>query len=324
MTSVGRRVPRKEGVAKVTGAARYVDDLSFPGMLHGATVRSTIPRGEILSIRHDLDRDGFTLVDFRDIPGRNVVALIEDDQPCLAEREVRHAAEPILLIAHEDKEMLAAPRVAIEYRPAEPVYDPAASPKTFKEISIEKGKLERGFREADLVVEGEYRVGLQEQLYIETNGVIAVPENGGVTVYGSLQCPYYVHKALRVLLGLPAEKVRVVQTETGGGFGGKEEYPSILAGHAALLAVKARRPVKIVYDRVEDMVATTKRHPGVIRHRTGVTRDGRLTAIDIETVLDGGAYVTLSPVVLSRGAIHATGPYRCDHVRVRARVTMTN
>ena len=132
--AVGRAVARKEGIAKATGAARYVDDLSFPGMLHGATLRSTIPRGEILSIRHDFDRDGFTVVDFRDIPGRNVVALIEDDQPCLAEREVRHAAEPILLLAHEEKEKLAAPKVEIEYRTAEPVYDPAASPRTFKEI----------------------------------------------------------------------------------------------------------------------------------------------------------------------------------------------
>src|SRR5262249_29966353 len=118
------------------------------------------------------------------------------------------------------------------------------------------------------VVEGEYRTGLQEQLYIETNGVIAVPEGGGITIYGSLQCPYYVHRALRVLLGLPADRVRVVQTETGGGFGGKEEYPSMIAGHAAILAWKAKRPVKIVYDRSEDMVATTKRHPAVIRHRT--------------------------------------------------------
>ncbi len=111
MRAVGKNVPRKEGAAKVTGAARYVDDLSFPGMLPGATVRSTISRGEILSIRHDLGRDGFTVVDLREIPGRNVVALIEEDQPCLAERAVRHAAEPILLLAHEEKEKLAAPKV---------------------------------------------------------------------------------------------------------------------------------------------------------------------------------------------------------------------
>jgi CO/xanthine dehydrogenase Mo-binding subunit len=118
--------------------------------------------------------------------------------------------------------------------------------------------------------------------------------------------------------------VRVIQTETGGGFGGKEEYPSMIAGHAALVALKARRPVKLVYDRVEDMLATTKRHPAVVRHRTGVTRDGRLTAVDIDAVFDGGAYATLSAVVLSRGLIHATGPYRCDHIRVRGRAVMTN
>src|SRR5204862_7356498 len=120
------------------------------------------------------------------------------------------------------------------------------------------------------------------------------------------------------------DRVRVVQTETGGGFGGKEEYPSMIACHAALAALKSMRPVKLVYDRVEDMVATTKRHPATIRHRTGVKKDGRLVAIDVDAVFDGGAYATLSAVVLSRGMIHASGAYRCDHVRMRGRATMTN
>jgi CO/xanthine dehydrogenase Mo-binding subunit len=324
--AVGRNVLRKEGFEKVTGAAKYVDDLVFPGMLHGRTVRSTIPRGEIAKVRFGFDREGFTVVDWRDVPGRNTIALIELDQPCLAEREVRHFAEPIVLLAHTDRDRLleAEAEVSIAYRPMEPVYDPEVSPLCFKEIHIEKGDAARALRESDLVVEGEYRVGHQEQLYIETNGVIAVPENGGVTVYGSLQCPYYVHRALTVLLALPPEKVRVVQAETGGGFGGKEEYPSMIAGHACLLALKSGRPVKIVYDRVEDMVATTKRHPGVIRHKTGVRSDGGLTAMEIDVLMDGGAYMTLSPVVLSRGVIHSTGPYRCDNVRIRGRVVMTN
>ena len=137
-----------------------------------------------------------------------------------------------------------------------------------------------------------------------------------------MQCPYYVHKALARLFALPAEKIRVVQTETGGGFGGKEEYPSMIAGHAALLSWKAGRPVKIIYDRDEDMVATTKRHPSRTRHRTAVTKDGRLLAMDIDFVIDGGAYCTLSPVVLSRGTIHAAGsvllPERA-HPRTRGR-----
>jgi CO/xanthine dehydrogenase Mo-binding subunit len=321
---VGRSVPRKEGLAKARGVARYVDDLRFPGMLHGRTVRSTVARGEVTAVLLDFDRAGFTVVDHRDIPGRNVVALIQDDQPFLVEREVRHAEEAILLLAHEDRDALRAAPVRVEYRPAEPLLDPERSPHVFKEIVIEKGDLGRGLAEADLVVEGEYRTGRQEHVYIEPQGVIAVPGEGGMTVYGSLQCPFYVHRALVGLLGLPADKVRVVQTETGGGFGGKEEYPSMIAGHAALLARKSGRPVKLVYDRLEDMAATTKRHPSIVRHRTGVKRDGRITAMEIDVLLDGGAYCTLSPVVLSRGCLHATGPYRCENVRIHGRVVMTN
>jgi CO/xanthine dehydrogenase Mo-binding subunit len=177
---------------------------------------------------------------------------------------------------------------------------------------------------ADAVVEGTYRTGHQEHVYIEPNGVIAVPEADGIAVYGSIQCPFYVHKALVVLLGSSVSHVRVVQTETGGGFGGKEEYPSMISAHAALLALKAKRPVKLIYDREEDMLATTKRHPSVVKHRTGVRQDGRIVAMDVDVLLDGGAYVTLSPVVLSRGAIHAAGPYRCADTRIHARAVMTN
>jgi CO/xanthine dehydrogenase Mo-binding subunit len=322
--AVGRNVLRKEGHEKVTGLARYIDDIRFDDVLYARTIRSTVPAGEIADIQYHFDRAGFTIVDHRDVPGRNIVALIDDDQPCLAATHVRHVAEPILLLAHSDRTRLAAAEVAISFTETPPIYDPERSAVSFKNIAIEKGDLDTGMAEADLIIEGEYRAGHQEQLYIEPNGVVAVPENGGVTLYGSLQCPYYVHRALTVLLGLPPDKVRVVQTETGGGFGGKEEYPSMIAGHAALVALKSGRPAKLVYDRVEDMLATTKRHPAIVRHRTGVKKDGRLTAMDIDVVLDGGAYATLSAVVLSRGMIHASGPYRCDHVRARGRAMMTN
>ena len=155
--------------------------------------------------------------------------------------------------------------------------------------------------------------------------MIAVADSSvGVTVWGSMQCPYYVHKALSMLFALPADKIRVVQMETGGGFGGKEEYPSIIAGHAALLAWKSGRPVKVIYDRAEDMVATTKRHPSRTRIRSAIDREGRLQALDIDFVIDGGAYCTLSPVVLSRGTIHASGPYFCPNVRIQGRAVATN
>ncbi|HEX8830837.1 MAG TPA: xanthine dehydrogenase family protein, partial [Longimicrobium sp.] len=324
--AVGSSAPRKDAAAKVTGAAQYVDDLNLPGMLYGRTIRSTVPCGTIRSIRFSFGPDdGFTVVDHRDVPGVNAVAMILDDQPFLSEGRIRHLHEPILLLAHESREALLAARVDIEYDVEEPVFNPLRSPETFKHILIEKGDVEAALAGADHVIEGEYRTGAQEHVYIEPNGVIAVPEpDGGITLHGSLQCPYYVHKALKVLFTLPDEQVRVVQTETGGGFGGKEEYPSLIAGHAALLARKSGRPVKIVYDRTEDMVATTKRHPSIVKHRTGVMNDGRIVAMDIDVLMDGGAFCTLSPVVLSRGCIHAAGPYRCDHVRIDGRAVMTN
>ena len=321
--AVGTSVARKDGIGKATGRAKYADDLSFPGMLHGRTIRSTIARGILKSVSLDFDRAGFTIVDHRDIPGRNVVDLIEQDQPFLVEHEVRHMAEPLLLLAHEDPEKLLTARVNVEYEAQTPLFDAEQSDGILKRIDIVKGDVERALASADVIVEGVYRTGHQEHVYIETNGVIAVPEDGGVAVYGSLQCPFYVIKALKCLLGANTH-VRVIQTETGGGFGGKEEYPSMIAGHAALLAIKSGRPVKIIYDRVEDMVATTKRHPSVVYHRTGVMRDGRVVAMDIDVLLDGGAYVTLSPVVLSRGCIHAAGPYRCEHTRIAGRAVFTN
>ena len=322
MSAVGTNVKRKDGIGKATGRTKYADDLTFPDMIYGTTVRSTVPAGTIRSIRHELG-PGFTVADYRDIPGRNIVALIVDDQPCLVERRVRHVAEPILLIAHESRDALLEAQVAIEYEQEAPIFDPTTSPQVLKELLIEKGNLEKGFANADVIVDGTYRTGHQEHIYIEVNGVIAVPEKNGVAVYGSIQCPFYVDKALRVLLG-PGRHVRVIQTETGGGFGGKEEYPSMLACHAALLALKSGRPVKMIYDRVEDMLATTKRHPSIVRHRTGLKKDGRITAMDVDVVIDGGAYVTLSPVVLSRGSIHAAGPYRCANTRIHGRAMFTN
>jgi CO/xanthine dehydrogenase Mo-binding subunit len=323
MNAVGRNVKRKDGIGKATGRVKYADDLSFPEMLYGRTIRTTIPAGRIKDIAFQLG-PGFTICDHRDIPGRNIVSLILDDQPCLVEREVRHVAEPVLLLAHTDRDALLAAKVDIEYEQASPVFDPIRSQQVLKELLIENGNLDKGFASADVIVEGVYRTGHQEHIYIETNGVIAVPEGpSAITVFGSIQCPFYVDRALRVMLG-PEYEVRVVQTETGGGFGGKEEYPSMLACHATLLAIKSGRPVKMIYDRMEDMLATTKRHPSIVRHRTGVKTDGRITAMDVDVVIDGGAYVTLSPVVLSRGSLHASGPYRCANTRIRGRAMFTN
>jgi CO/xanthine dehydrogenase Mo-binding subunit len=308
-------------------------------MLHGVTVRSSVPRGRIKNVAYegDLPWDEFTIVTAKDIPGENYVALILNDQPYLAGEIVNHSEEPIVLLAHHDKYLLEEARrhVKIDYEETPAVFsleDSLAQKEIiwgedniFKKFLVNKGHVEEAWAHADFIVEGEYETGAQEQLYIENNGAIAIANPAdGVTVWGSMQCPYYVHKALVKLFDLVAEKIRVIQTETGGGFGGKEEYPSLIAGHAALLAWKSGKPVKLIYDRAEDMVATTKRHPSRTRHKTAVSKDGKLLAMEIDFTIDGGAYCTLSPVVLSRGTIHAGGPYSCPNVRIHSRAVATN
>ena len=329
---------RIEGIAKLTGAERYVDDLVVEDLLWGMTVRSPVPRGRIRAIRFGdgVDWSDVVVVDHKDVPGDNAVLLIERDQPVLAADRVRHVHEPVVLLAHPSRETArrAAREISIEVDPEPAVFDFTGVPgpegiqhgddNVFKRIEIVKGDVEVALASATRIVEGTYRTGSQEHVYIEPQGMLAWVEDGVVAVKGSLQCPYYVHKAMAHALGRGPDEVRVIQAPTGGGFGGKEEYPSMIALHAALLALKADRPVKIVYDRGEDMVATTKRHPWWVRHRTGVDAEGRLVAQDIEVLMDGGAYVTLSPVVLSRGMIHAAGPYACDHVRIQGRVVLTN
>ncbi|HLB44210.1 MAG TPA: xanthine dehydrogenase family protein molybdopterin-binding subunit [Candidatus Limnocylindrales bacterium] len=331
-TRIGRGAAwpkRREGPAKLTGEALYTDDLVFPDAWFGHTVRSTDAHARLLEIDLDpaFDWSKVVVVTAKDIPGENLVSLIADDQPVLVDSEIRHYAEPVALLAAPDRETLrqASRRISLRTQPLAAVFDPLESRQEFAHFALDKGNVEAGFGEAEVVVEGTYRVGHQEQLYIENQAMIAVPRpDGGVTIHGSLQCPYYIHNALKRALRLSDAQAVVIQAETGGGFGGKEEYPSIIAIHAALLAQRLARPVRMIYDRHEDIAATTKRHPAIIRHRTGVTRDGRLVAQDIEVVMDGGAYCTLTPVVLSRGTLHAGGPYNCPNVRIRGRAMATN
>ena len=354
---------RKEGRAKVLGAAKYIDDQSLPGMWYGATVRSSIARGRIRSISFapNVEWSEYSIVRAADIPGENTIVHLTKDHPCLANESVNHPDEPILLIAHPDKVALIAAvnGVKIEYDALPGVFtieesetsvenndveriiwegsDAGGTANCFKKYLMYSGDAKEtedgiaaAFEAADFIVEGEYQTGAQEQLYIENNGVIAecfrdaTGAIESVCVRGSMQCPYYLVHALTLVFNLPEEKCRVIQVETGGAFGGKEDFPSVIGSHAALLAMKCGHPVKITYDRAEDMAATTKRHPSRTRHRTAVSKDGKLLAGLIDVAIDGGAYATLSPVVLSRATIHAPGPYKWPHLRVRAKAMATN
>lgn len=337
---------RLEGLSKLSGAERYLDDDplegSLKGCLWGMTIRSPVSRGKIQNISYgkDFDWSRFVVVEPRDIPGPNETYLIENDQPVLAPGYVRHMHEAVALVAHEDRNLLrrAVASIKVEVIPDSPVLDFRVAPRPdqiqratdniIKKLQIKKGDVHAAFSQAHTIVEGQYETGAQEHVYIENNAMSAWIEDGPggdiVVVRGSMQCPYYVLNALKHALKRDESRVRVIQAPTGGGFGGKEDYPSTIALHCALLALKARRPVKIVYDRSEDMAATPKRHPSLVRHKTALDKNGKLLAQHIEVILDGGAYVTLSPVVLSRGIIHAAGPYSCDNVLIEGKAVLTN
>lgn len=331
MIAIGSSPPRPDGFAKVSGAARYVDDVSLPGMWHGATLRSPHPHARIRSIRFDpgLAPEGTVCVTAADLPGPNGIQLLDDGWPVLADAFTLHVGEPVALVAAPTRlaarQALAA--FTVEYEPLAPVLtlEEAEALPPLYELRFEDGDVGAALAVAHRVIEGEYRTGYQEHIYIECQGMIASFEGDGtLSVLGSMQCPYYVHKALVHALRMPEDRVRVRASVVGGGFGGKEDFPSAIALHAALLARACGRPVKMIYDRHEDIVGTSKRHPALVRHRAGVDRDGRLLAMDAEIVMDGGAYSTLSPVVLSRALLHSFGPYRWPAARIRGRVMRTH
>ena len=328
---------RVDGLEKSAGATRYLDDLPAGGAWWGATVRSQHPHARILSIRFDrsLAPPDAVFVHAGDIDGRNGLQILDDHWPILAQDEVHHVGEAIALVAAPTREdaLRAAGAVEVEYEPLDTIlgWESAEQAEPLYDLAMVEGDTEEMLARAQgggddelILIEGEYFSGHQEHLYIETQAMLAEWLDGRLIVTGSMQCPYYVKSALQHVFGLGEGELRVVGRSMGGAFGGKEDYPSLLAAHAALLSRAAQRPVKIVYDRHEDIIATTKRHPSHTRIRSAVRRDGTLVAARVDLDLDGGAYLGLSPVVLSRGLLHATGPYQIPNVSIRARVLRTN
>ncbi|HEX9970825.1 MAG TPA: xanthine dehydrogenase family protein molybdopterin-binding subunit, partial [bacterium] len=327
---------RVDASEKLRGRTRYIADEKIPGLWCCGTVRSPHPRARILKIQFDpqFDWQSVVVVTANDIPN-NYVAMLENDMPFLAEEIVNYVGEPVVLIAAPDKEKLrqAMDHVKIDYDSLLHIFDMLESEESdvhifsenniFKEILIEKGDLGTAKKQAFKEIEIETRTGFQEHLYLEPQAIVAIPETGRVIIRGSLQCPYYIKNALDKMFD-GKKHVTVIQSPTGGAFGGKEDYPSLIAGHAALLAVKSGHPVAIFFNREEDVKFTPKRHPSYQQSLAYVDRNGRLLGLDLKLYLDGGAYCTLSQVVLARAALTATGCYYVPNVQIHAKAVATN
>ncbi|HEC22507.1 MAG TPA: aldehyde oxidoreductase, partial [Chloroflexi bacterium] len=343
---VGQPLPRPEEMDKVTGRARYADDYVFPGMLYGRTLRSAYPHARILNIdtsEAEALPGVHAVLTYKDIPGENIHGLIYDDWPCLAEGKVRYMGDPVAIVAAETPDIAAEAleRIKVEYEPLPVVGDPVyarsegapliheewKTGNLLKHIKVRHGDIEKGFEEADVVVERTYHTPTTEHAFLEPECSIGVPagfdeEHQKLTVYVGSQIPYADRHQVARILGVPEDQVRIRGTLIGGGFGGKEDLAA--QAHVALLAQATGRPVKMLYSRRESLIFHPKRHATIITIRVGAKRDGTLTAIKAELYGDGGAYASLSDKVMTRATTHATGPYVVPNARIDCYAMYTN
>lgn len=331
---ISEAVKRDDVADKLAGTARYIGDMRFEDMLHAKTIRSTEARAKLVKVEYPPMPDGYYIVDKHDVPGKNIVKMIIDDQPFFAEDRVNYIGEPIALIVGKDKAVIEdlVSKVRIDYEKLTPIFDIFNSDTApifgtdncFANYSLNKGDLDAAIKDAKYVYEGSYETGYQEQFYIEPQGVIAEYTGGKITIFGSIQCPYYVKNAVMYCLGFASERVRIVQVTTGGAFGGKEDYPSLLAGQAACAAIKAQKPVSLILERNEDIETTTKRHPAHIKLISYIDENHKLIGLDADIFIDAGAYAGLSGVVLQRAMFASAGVYNIENLRVKGRAIATN
>lgn len=331
---ISKPVKRQDAADKLSGSARYIGDMKLENMLYAKTLRSTEARAKLVSVQYPEMPEGYFIIDRNDVPGRNRIKMIIDDQPYFAEDVVNYIGEPISLIVGKDKAVISKlmANTKVEYQKLQPILgiDNITAPTIygdndcFADYSLRKGDLNIAKAKAKYIYEGMYETGYQEQFYLEPQGVIAEYTDGKVTIYGSIQCPYYVKNAVVDCLGFPPDKVRIVQATTGGAFGGKEDYPSLIAGQAACAAIKANKPVCIIFDRDEDLEATTKRHPAKIQLKSYIDENYKLLGLEADVALDAGAYAGLSGVVLQRSMFAAAGVYNLENLSIRGKAIATN
>ncbi len=339
LQAVGQPATRPDARAKVTGTAVYAADIHLPGMLVARVLRSPYPHARLRRVNVDAAQalpGVVAVLTARDVPGAPCHGLERPDWPVLCADETRYVGDAIAVVIAET-DAVAAKALSLIVVDAEPLPvidspEMALAPdapllhaggNVAKEIHIERGDVTQGFAQADLIVERIYHTPRAEHAFLEPEAcVAAVDEEGRLIVWVGSQIPFDDRRQIAASLNLPESQVRVVHTETGGAFGGKEDIAGQI--HAALAAWVTRRPVRLVYSRAESLIAHPKRHPATIRLKTGVTRDGRLVALDADIVGDTGAYASLGAHVMTRTATHATGPYEIPHVRIHCRAVYTN
>lgn len=334
---IGKPIIRVDAAEKIGGNAKYLADIEFENMLYARTLRSTKARAKIISIDIPQLPEGYYIVDKSDVPGRNRVKIVFYDMPFFAEDEVNYIGEPILLVVGHDREKILniLSKIKVVYEEIEPIFSMEEALENtrapifgenniFAQYAYSKGNLEKVAKGDIRVYEKEYSTGYQEHIYLETQGVVAAYDNQKIVIWGSMQCPYFIKDAVVEVLGFDQSRVQVIQTTTGGGFGGKEEYPSLIAGQAAVAALKIQKPIRLILDRAEDIEVTTKRHPSIIKIKSYVSLNNKILGMDVDIKIDGGAYSGLSNIVLQRTMFAAIGAYNVENIKISGVALATN
>jgi len=335
---VGKSVIRKDALDKVLGKTQFAADIKLPGMLYAKILRSKVPHAILKSVDTSAAESlpgVYAVLTAKDVPGSNSHGIILKDEPVLAHDKIRKIGEPLAVVAAESEKIAeqALALITVEFEEIPAVFDPEEAmkpdaPKVHEKGNIvqlrkiRKGDVEKAFAEADIVIENVYRTQMQEHAYIEPEAGVAYLDRDVVVLNVSTQNPHFDRKEVSRNLSLPVNKVRIIQTTTGGGFGGKLDIS--VQVYIALLSIRTKRPVKLVYSREESLVASTKRHPCVIYYKTAADKNGKLLAVDATIIGDTGAYASYGPGTITRSAVHATGPYEVPNVKVDAYTVYTN
>lgn len=336
--TIGKSLRRHEDWDKVSGSVRFTDDLSLPGMLFAKVFRSSVPSALVQKIDCRVARSlpGVAAVlTATDIPGRNGIGIIIKDEPVLVTDKIRRVGDALALVAAEDRHIAVAAldKIEVQLQKTAAIFSPEKAmslsmppihgeSNILEHRKIRKGNIQEALEKAEVVVEQTYQMTFVEHAALEPESSLALREGDSITVWASTQNPHFDRGEVAAMLDIGQSRVRVIQQPTGGGFGGKLDISTQC--HAALLAWHTRRPVKLTYSREEVFTATGKRHPYTVKYLSAATAEGKLLGIKAEIIIDTGAYASYGPGVVTRAAVHATGPYEVPHVQVDVYCAYTN
>jgi len=341
---IGRPVIRQDGYAKVTGAAKFAEDINFPNQLFGVMVRLPVAHAVIKKVDYSKIQNHSAItaiITAEDIPGEKLTGVLKKDQPIFCDKKIVTPGDVVGMLVGSQEEELLSLREKISFdieelpvltdpqqalAPEAPLIHPKLETNLIIHYPLRKGDIEKGFSESDFILEQTYTTQRVEHAYLEPESVFALPieGNNGVKIIGSIQNPFSARKVTASVLGLPLTKVRVQQAELGGSFGGKDDTMNILSARAALAALKIGRPVKIRYRREESVLESYKRHPYIMHYKVGFLKSGKIKAMKIDILADGGAYASMSPFVNWRTVVQATGPYEIENIWTDVRAVYTN